>query len=280
MARDLLPMVRKALEGRYSVEREVGRGGAARVYLAHDSAGTAVALKVLHPQLAASVTADRFLREIRVVSRLIHPRIARLLDFGEGEWLLWYVMDYVPGPSLKQHLERVRRASVADTLRIAHDLLQALKVAHAEGVIHRDVKPDNIILSPDGAVLVDFGIAKAVAESGSDRLTRSGFAVGTSAYMSPEQITGEAEIDARSDLYSLGCVLFECLAGRPPFDDPYEDLVLTKHQTAEVPSLRELRPEAPIALVEVIHRSLAKQPDDRWASAEEMCAALPSLTPA
>ena len=280
MARDLLPMVRKALEGRYSVEREVGRGGAARVFLAHDSAGTAVALKVLHPQLAASVTADRFLREIRVVSRLIHPRIARLLDFGEGEWLLWYVMDYVPGPSLKLHLERVRRASVADTLRIAHDLLQALKVAHAEGVIHRDVKPDNIILSPDGAVLVDFGIAKAVAESGSDRLTRSGFAVGTSAYMSPEQITGEAEIDARSDLYSLGCVLFECLAGRPPFDDPYEDLVLTKHQTAEVPSLQELRPEAPIALVEVIHRSLAKQPDDRWASAEEMCAALPSLTPA
>lgn len=280
MARDLLPMVRKALEGRYGVEREIGRGGAARVFLARDTAGRAVALKVLHPQLAASVTADRFLREIRVVSRLIHPRIARLLDFGEGEWLIWYVMDYVPGPSLKQHLERVRRASVGDTLRIAHDLLQALRAAHADGVIHRDVKPENIILSPDGAVLVDFGIAKAVAESGSDRLTRSGFAVGTSAYMSPEQISGEAEIDARSDLYSLGCVLFECLAGRPPFDDPYEDLVLTKHQTAEAPNLLELRSDAPVVLSEVIHRALAKQCVDRWVSAEQMGAALPALTPA
>jgi serine/threonine-protein kinase len=280
MARDLLPLVQKALEGRYTVEREIGRGGAARVFQAQDAAGVTVALKVLHPQLAASVTADRFLREIRVVSRLVHPRIARLLDFGEGEWLLWYVMDFVPGPSLRLHLDRVRRASIGDTLRIAHDMLQALRVAHAEAIVHRDVKPDNIILSPDGAVLVDFGIAKAVAEAGSDRLTRSGFAVGTSAYMSPEQITGTATLDARSDLYSLGCVLFECLAGRPPFDDPYEDLVLTKHQTADVPDLLELRSDAPVALVDVITRALAKHCDDRWSTAEQMAAALPSLTPA
>jgi serine/threonine-protein kinase len=280
MARDLLPLVRKALEGRYVVEQEIGRGGAARVFSARDRAGKVVALKVLHPQLAASITADRFLREIRVVSRLAHPRIARLLDFGEGEWLLWYVMEYVPGPSLSQHLERVRRASISDTLHIAHDVLAALSAAHLEGIVHRDVKPANIVLSPGGAVLVDFGIAKAIAESGSDRLTRSGFAVGTSTYMSPEQISGTDAIDARSDLYSLACVLFECLAGRPPFDDPHDDQVLTQHQTGAIPDIRQHRSDTPPGLAEVITRALAKSPDARWANSEQMRAALPALTPA
>ncbi|HXW96826.1 MAG TPA: serine/threonine-protein kinase [Gemmatimonadales bacterium] len=280
MTRDLLPMVRKTLAGRYAVEREIGRGGAARVFLAQDSAGAQVAVKVLHPQLAASVTADRFLREIRLVAKVVHPRIARLLDVGEGDWLLWYVMEYIPGPTLRQHLDRVRRASISDTILIARDMLGGLSAAHAQGIVHRDVKPDNIVLSPDGAVLVDFGIAKAVAAAGSDRLTRSGFAVGTSAYMSPEQISGSDNIDARSDLYSLGCVLFECLAGRPPFDDPFEDRVLTKHQTADVPDLLKLRADTPPALVAVITRALAKAPEDRWANADEMLAALPALTPA
>ena len=280
MARDLLPMVRQALEGRYSVEREVGRGGAARVFQARDPAGTIVAVKVLHPQLAASVTADRFLREIKVVARVAHPRIARLLDVGEGDWLLWYVMEYVPGPNLRQHLDRVRRASITDTIQIARDLLGALGAAHSQGIVHRDVKPDNIVLSPEGAVLIDFGIAKAVAASGSDRLTRSGFAVGTSAYMSPEQISGVEGIDARSDFYSLACVLFECLAGKPPFDDPFEDRVLTKHQTAEIPDLQRLRPDAPAPLVAVISRALGKTPEARWDTAEQMLAALPTLTPA
>jgi serine/threonine-protein kinase len=280
MTRDLLPMVRKTLAGRYAVEREIGRGGAARVFLAQDSAGAQVAVKVLHPQLAASVTADRFLREIRLVAKVVHPRISRLLDVGEGDWLLWYVMEYIPGPTLRQHLDRVRRASISDTILIARDMLGGLSAAHAQGIVHRDVKPDNIVLSPDGAVLVDFGIAKAVAAAGSDRLTRSGFAVGTSAYMSPEQISGSDNIDARSDLYSLGCVLFECLAGRPPFDDPFEDRVLTKHQTADVPDLLKLRTDTPPALAAVISRALAKAPEDRWANAEEMLAALPALTPA
>jgi serine/threonine-protein kinase len=280
MTRDLLPLVRQALEGKYTVEREIGRGGAARVFQAKDLEGTVVALKVLHPQLAASVTADRFLREIQVVSRLIHPRIARLMDYGEGEWLLWYVMEYVPGPTLRQHLDRARRVSIPDTIHIAHDLLGALSVAHAERVVHRDVKPDNIVLSPAGAVLVDFGIAKAVAESSSDRLTRSGFAVGTSAYMSPEQIEGAADIDARSDLYSLACVLFECLAGTPPFEDPYEDMVLTKHRTAPVPDVRARRPDTPPALAEAITRALAKAPEERWATADLMRAAMASLAPA
>jgi len=280
MARDLLPLVRQALKGKYNVEREIGRGGAARVFQAQDSAGQVVALKVLHPQLAASVTADRFLREIQMISRLVHPRIARLMDYGEGEWLLWYVMEYVPGPTLRQHLDRARRVSINDTTRIAHDLLAALGVAHAQKIVHRDVKPDNIVLSPAGAVLVDFGIAKAIAESGSDRLTRSGFAVGTSAYMSPEQIEGSATIDARSDLYSLACVLYECLAGRPPFDDPFEDMVLTKHRTAPVPDIQASRADTPPTLAAVITRALEKNPDERWVTAEAMLAALPTLAPA
>lgn len=280
MARDMLPQVRKALEGRYVIEREIGRGGAARVFQGLDRTGTTVAVKVLHPQLSASVTADRFLREIKVISRLEHPRIARLIDFGEGDWLLWYVMEYLPGPTLKQHLIRVRRVSIGDTTRIAHDLLSALSAAHGLAIVHRDVKPDNIVLTPNGASLLDFGIAKAVAESSSDRLTRSGFAVGTSAYMSPEQIGGENTIDPRSDLYSLGCVLFECLAGRPPFDDPFDDAVLANHQNAAIPDLARLRTDAPDSLVAAIMRALAKKPEERWATAEEMRSVLPAFTPA
>lgn len=274
MARDLLPLVRQVVADRYTVDREIGRGGAARVFSATDGAGRPVALKVLHPQLAASVTADRFLREIQFVRRLDHPNIARLLDSGEGEWIVYYVMDYVPGPTLRVHLDRVRKASISDTLHIAHDLLNALACAHAQHIVHRDVKPENVVLSPAGAVLVDFGIAKAVADAGSDRLTRSGFAVGTSSYMSPEQIAGSEDIDARSDLYSLGCVLYECLAGRPPYDDPFEDLVLTKHRTAEVPDVRVDRPDTPEALALAIHRSMAKVREERWPSAEAMNASL------
>jgi serine/threonine-protein kinase len=280
MARDLLPLVRQAVADRYTVDREIGRGGAARVFSATDAAGRPVALKVLHPQLAASVTADRFLREIQFVRRLDHPHIARLLDYGEGDWIVYYVMDYVPGPTLKVHLDRVRRASISDTIHIAHDMLSALACAHGQNIVHRDVKPENVVLSPTGAVLVDFGIAKAVADAGSDRLTRSGFAVGTSAYMSPEQISGSDSIDARSDLYSLGCVLYQCLAGHPPFDDPFDDLILTKHQTAEVPDVRAERPDTPDALAHAIRRAMAKAREDRWPSAEAMQAALPVLTSA
>ncbi len=277
MGRDLLPLIRQALLGKYEVEREIGRGGAARVFLAHGPAGESLALKVLHPQLAASVTANRFLREIKVISRLEHPRIARMLDWGETNWLLWYVMEYVPGPSLRQHLDRARRVSIGDTVQIAHDLLGALETAHRIGIVHRDVKPDNIVLSPAGAVLLDFGIAKAVSEAGSDRLTRSGFAVGTSAYMSPEQISGLEGLDTRSDLYSVGCVLYECLTGKPPYTDPFEDHVLTKHQTAPIPDVRDARPDTPPMLAAAITRALAKARDDRWPTAEAMRAALPAL---
>jgi eukaryotic-like serine/threonine-protein kinase len=277
MARDLLPLVREELGSRYTVDREVGRGGAARVFAARDPAGRPVALKVLHPQLAASVAADRFLREIQYISRLDHPRIARLLDYGEGEWILYYVMEFIEGPTLKQHLTRVRRASIGDTLHVAWDVLDALDYAHGKMIVHRDVKPDNIVLSPGGATLVDFGIARAVAESGSDRLTRSGFAVGTSAYMSPEQISGIEDVDCRTDLYSLGCVLHECLTGRPPYDDPFEDLVLTKHRTEAIPDTRSTRSDVPDLLGEVVLRALAKDREERWPSARAMQAALPAF---
>jgi serine/threonine protein kinase len=270
MARDILPLVRKALDGKYVIEREIGRGGAARVFKAQTLEGETVALKILHPQLAASVTADRFLREIKVVAQLEHPGVARMRDWGEDEWLLWYVMDFVEGPNLRHHLERARRTSVTDALHIANDLLGALAAAHAIGVVHRDVKPENILLAQSGAILVDFGIAKAVAEAGGERLTKSGFAVGTSLYMSPEQIAGDNDIDPRSDLYSLACVVYECLAGRPPFDDPFEELVLTKHRTTPPPNVLQFRPETPQPFAALLHRALEKARDQRWPSAAQM----------
>jgi len=267
-------MVREQLHDRYAVEREIGRGGAARVFLARDPEGNAVALKVLHPELLVSVTADRFLREIGLISRLEHPNIGRLLDSGERDWLVYYVMPYVEGPSLKEYLKKFRRVDIEDTVRIARDLLAALAHAHQQKIIHRDVKPDNILLSPGGVVLVDFGIARAIEVSGSDRLTRSGIAVGTSTYMSPEQVAALQNIDHRTDLYSVGCVLFECLTGRPPFFHPNESVVLVMQQTATLPDVTSLRPDTPPGLARMIARALAKRPEDRWGSAEEMAAEL------
>ncbi len=272
--RDLLPLVREALKGRYQVEREIARGGAARVFLALGSDGSRVALKILHPELAVSVTADRFLREISFLSRIDHPNISKLLDYGENDWLVYYVMSYVEGPTLREHLQGVKQASVNDTLRIAEELLSALSYAHELGIVHRDVKPDNVVLAAGSPVLMDFGIARAIAQSGQDRLTRSGFAVGTSTYMSPEQVAGEDDIDHRSDFYSLGCVLFECLAGRPPFMSSREEMVLSMHHEQVPPDLGSLRPDAPESLVRAVIRALEKLPNERWQSAQEMKDAL------
>jgi serine/threonine protein kinase len=268
--RDLLPLVQRAFDGKYQVEREIGKGGNARIYLARDGDGHCVALKVLHPELLVSVAADRFLREIRLCSQLQHPHIARLLDSGERDWIVYYVMTYVEGPTLREHLARASRLSHGETMRLADDLLDALDHAHTHGIVHRDVKPENVVMASDGAVLLDFGIARAVAASGSDRLTRSGIAVGTSTYMSPEQITALKEIDRRSDLYSLGCVLFECLAGHPPFTHRNEAVVLQLHLTQPAPDLRTLRPDTPRELAEGIARALAKTPEARWQSAAAM----------
>ncbi len=267
--------MREALHGRYAVEREIARGGAARVFSGQAPDGRAVAIKILHPELAVTVTADRFLREVAFLRQLEHPSIARVVDSGEAHYFLYYVMNWVEGPTLRQHLDRVRRASLSDTRRIARDLLSALAYAHGHGIVHRDVKPDNVVLSPDGVVLLDFGIAKAiVAAADMVRLTRSGFTVGTSTYMSPEQVSGAETIDHRSDIYSTGCVLFECLAGRPPFVHPREEMVLRLQQSEQPRDVRDYRPDAPAPIAAGIMRALRKLPGERWASAEAMWRAL------
>ena len=266
----MLALVRQAFTGRYEVDREIGKGGNARIFLARDPSGQTVALKILHPELLVSVAADRFLREIQIASKLDNPHIAKILDSGEREWLVYYVMSFVDGATLRERLDTLRCLPVAETLRIACDVLEALGHAHGHGIIHRDVKPANIVLSAEGAVLLDFGIARAVIASGTDQLTRSGIAVGTSTYMSPEQITALADIDHRSDLYSVGCVLFECLAGQPPFMHRNEAVVLQLHLTQPPPDVRTLRSDTPAELATGIAKALAKSPGDRWRSAMEM----------
>ena len=272
--REPIELVRHCLGDRYSVEEEIGRGGAARVFRARDLQGGLVALKVLRPELLASLTAKRFLREISVLRRLDHPRIARILDYGEAEWLVYFVMEYIEGPTLRSVLERTGQLPLADTLRGAREVLDAVAHAHERGIVHRDVKPENIVLSQErGAVLLDFGIARAIAESEEGRVTRSGFTVGSSAYMSPEQAAGQT-VDHRADLYGLGCVLFECLAGEPPFTHPVESQLLLLHQRADVPDVRKKRTEVSKALAKVIARALEKDRSRRWQTATEMREAL------
>ena len=268
--------MRSAVGDRLSVEREIARGGAARVFLATDRSGAHVAVKVLHPELAVSVAAERFVREIEFLKTLDHPNIARLLDSGERDFIIYYIMPYVDGPSLQTHLRRARRLSIDDTLRLAEDLLDALGYAHARGIVHRDVKPDNIVLAHTGPILVDFGIARAVAASGTSRLTRSGFAVGTSSYMSPEQVQGVADIDHRSDIYSMGCVLYECLVGQPAFRAPQEEVVLRKHLEGEFEALSGMRDDLPGPLTAAVERAMARHRDDRWPDAQAMRTALRS----
>lgn len=276
----LLGLVRHAFGDQYQVDREIARGGDARVFLAVDRAGRKVALKILHPEFLESVAADRFVREIRLVSRLNHPHIACLLDAGEQEWFVYLAMAFIDGPSLREVLRRDRRLSLADTLRVACDLLDALEHAHQVGIVHRDVKPENVIISPGrGAVLLDFGIARAVVTSVSNEITRAGLTVGSSSYMSPEQINADRKIDGRSDLYSLACVLFECLTGKPPFVWRKEAVVLQLHLTEPAPDVRNLRPDVPPDLAGAINKALAKVPDERWQSAAEMRGILASCPP-
>lgn len=270
MRRELLPLVQDALQGRYVVEREIARGGAAYVFACRTTDGKPVAVKVLRPELAVTVTADRFVREVEFLEKLDHPNVARIIDEGEAEFFLYYVMPMIEGPSLRQYLDRSRRLSVDDTQRIGWDLLDALGYAHERQIVHRDVKPDNIVLCPEGPVLVDFGIARAIAEAGTTRLTKSGFTVGTSYYMSPEQVLGAGDIDHRCDIYSMGCVLFECLTGRPPFYHKRDSLVLRMQQSDPVPDVLEQRPDTPPGLARAVSKALAKDRVDRWTSAREM----------
>ena len=239
-----------------------------------------MALKVLHPELQVSVTADRFLREIKLVSRIDHPLVARVLDSGEADWLVYYVMPFIDGPTLRIHLDSARRLSVDDTIRLGRDLLGALAAAHRIGIVHRDVKPENVVLSDKGAVLLDFGIARAIEAAGTTQLTRSGITVGTSHYMSPEQVQAVSDIDHRTDLYSVGCLMFESLAGHAPFRHPNEVVVLQMHLNDPAPDVRTHRPDAPESLAAVITKAMMKDRGERWQTAVEMAAALaPSAAP-
>src|SRR5919201_1272570 len=270
LARDLINRVRELLGARYDVIRPVGRGGNATLFGAVDKRGQRVAIKVLHPELAVSVAADRFLREIRYAAKLHHPHIAPLLDSGESDYLLWFVMPYVEGETLRQVLHRERMLAIERAVAIATDVLDALGHAHDHGLAHRDIKPDNIVCAAGagaGAVLVDFGIARAIASSGEDRVTRSGFVVGTEEYMSPEQAGGSPDIDGRTDVYSLGVVLFESLTGRPPFSAASAAAVLDMQQHAPPPDLRKLRRDVPRALSDVVMKSLSKAREARWQTA-------------
>jgi serine/threonine-protein kinase len=274
MPRDLLPRVREALADRYTVEREIGHGGAARVFLACDPEGREVALKILRPELRVGIQAERFLREIRIASALVHPRIASIVDWGERDWMIYFVMPFIQGATLRTCLQSVRHLAVADTIRVGRELLEALAAAHQYGIVHRDVKPDNLIISPAGVILVDFGIARAIEASVTDRVTLSGVAVGTASYMSPEQARADQDMDPRSDLYSVACVLFECLAGRAPFTNPNEATLVQQHLTVVAPDVRSFRPDTPPSLATAIARGLSKVPGERWQSAGEMAGEL------
>jgi len=263
--------LRAALAGHYEIDREVGRGGMASVFLAHDvKHGRRVAIKVLHPELAAAVGPARFLREIETAAKLTHPHILSLHDSGERGGVLYYVMPFVEGESLRDRLTRERQLPLDDAVRIASDVADALGYAHEHGVVHRDIKPENILLSGRHAIVADFGIARAVQRASGDTLTATGVTLGTPQYMSPEQASAEHDVDGRSDIYALGCVLYEMLSGEPPFGGPTLQSVVAKHMTAEVPSLRTLRPTAPARLERVVTRMLAKSPADRYQDAASM----------
>jgi TolB-like protein/Flp pilus assembly protein TadD/predicted RNase H-related nuclease YkuK (DUF458 family) len=272
-----------ALRDRYRLERELGAGGMATVYLAHDlKHDRLVALKVLSPDLAASVGADRFLREIKVVARLSHTHIVPLYDSGQAGSLLYYVMPYVEGESLRQRLDREKQLPIDDAIQIARNVAGALDYAHRQHVVHRDIKPENVMLHEGEALVMDFGIAKAISAAGAETLTQIGLAVGTPAYMSPEQAAGDAEPDGRSDVYSLGCVLYEMLAGVPPFTGPTAQAVIGKRFTEPVPALRSVRPSVSDAIEQAVTKALAKVPADRFATAAGLAHALAahSRTPA
>jgi tetratricopeptide (TPR) repeat protein len=272
---EVLRRLTSALSGRYRIDREIGRGGMSTVFLAEDlKHHRQVAIKVLTPEVAAAVGSERFLREIETVARLTHPHILGLYDSGDAEGLLYYVMPYVEGESLRQRLTREKQLPVDDALRIAREVADALSHAHSHGVVHRDIKPENILLESGHAVVADFGIARAIAAAGGEALTQTGIVVGTPAYMSPEQAAGGQSLDGRSDLYSLGCVLYEMLAGQPPFTGPTAESLAHQHLSVSPRPVTELRPAVPAGVTAALQRALAKTPADRFGSTPQFVDAM------
>jgi serine/threonine-protein kinase len=268
--------LQQALRDRYVLERELGRGGMATVYLARDLRhDRPVALKVLHPELATSLGPERFLREVKLAARLQHPHILSVHDSGEAAGRLWFTMPYVEGESLRDRLRRERELPLGDAVQITREAAQALDYAHQHGVIHRDIKPENILLTRDGNVLVaDFGIARALASGAEEKLTETGLSLGTPAYMSPEQAAGERTIDARTDVYSLACVLYEMLAGEPPFTGPTAQAIIAKRFSTAATPVRVLRPDVPEPIEQALSKALARMPAGRFAGTGEFARAL------
>jgi serine/threonine protein kinase/Flp pilus assembly protein TadD len=274
---DVPQELQHGLADRYRVERELGRGGMATVYLAHDLRhDRPVALKVLYPGLAATLGPERFQREIKLAARLQHPHILPVHDSGETAGRLWFTMPYIDGQSLRHRLKREKQLPLDEAMRIAIEAARALDYAHRHGVIHRDIKPENLLLSSEGdTLLADFGIGYTLGSAVSgERLTETGVVIGTPAYMSPEQAAGERALDARSDIYSLGAVLYEMLAGEPPYTGPTPQAVLAKRFVEPVPRLRAVRDSVPDSVEEAITKALAKVPADRFATAGQFAQAL------
>jgi serine/threonine-protein kinase len=278
---DLREQLQSGLVDRYRLERELGRGGMATVFLAHDLRhDRPVALKVLHAELAVSSGAERFQREIRTTARLQHPQILPVLDSGETAARLWYTMPYVEGESLRDRLRRESQLPLDDALLITREVADALGYAHSQSIVHRDIKPENILLSRGHALVADFGLARALQLADAGQLTSTGMAVGTAAYMSPEQAGGTSLVDGRSDLYSLGCVLYEMLTGEVPFTARTPQAVIAKRVLEPLPRVRTLRQTVPVAVEEAINRVLAMTPADRFATAAEFTRVLTLPLPA
>jgi serine/threonine-protein kinase len=264
-----------ALADRYRIERELGAGGMATVFLAHDLKHERdVAIKVLHPDLGAALGGERFLSEIRTTAKLQHPHILPLLDSGAADGLLFYVMPYVAGETLRSRLERERQLPLDDAIQIAREIADALGAAHALGIVHRDIKPENILLQGRHAVVADFGIALAVQQAGGQRLTQTGLSLGTPAYMSPEQAMGERAVDARTDIYALGAVTYEMLTGEPPFTGATAQAIVAKVMTERPQRLSAVRDTVPAQIEAAVNKALAKLPADRWNSAANFSEAL------
>ncbi len=272
---DPVSRLNAALQGRYAIERELGEGGMATVYLADDVRHhREVALKVLRPDLVAGLGPERFLREIEIVAQLSHPNILSLYDSGTADGLLYFVMPYVEGDTLRSRLDRSGRLALEEALRITAEVADALDFAHTSGLIHRDIKPENILFQAGHAVVSVFGIAKAVTEAGASNLTATGLSVGTLKYMSPEQAAGDVELDARSDIYSLGCVVYEMLTGEPPFAGAGQRALLVQKLTRSAPLISDAQSDIPATIESVVATALATEPGERFDTPSQFAEAL------
>src|SRR5512141_2530050 len=273
----VLDRLRDALSQTYTIDRELGKGGMATVYLAQDTKhDRLVALKVLHPDLAASLGPERFLREIKLAAKLNHPHILGLHDSGNADGFLYYVMPYIEGESLRERLDRVQQFNIDEAIHHGPAIASALDYAHRNGIVHRDIKPENVMLYEGEAMVMDFGIAKALSAAGPETLTQTGMMVGTPAYVSPEQAAGETNLDGKSDQYSLACVIYEMLGGERPFNGATPQAVMAKRFSESPKALRSLRSTIPESVEKAVTRAMSTESEKRYSTAAQFGQALAS----